>query len=402
MLSNKTCRILTAYLLPMIFLNGYLFCRAWTGVGEGWPDFVIFYTAARMTEQGKAADLYDWKSQTDVQQRFAAVPIQRRGSVLPYNHPPFELLLVAPFAIFSYFGAYIAWLAFNLSLLAVILLLLRKNLRSLAELRLYLIVLALFAYYPVVLALLQGQDSILMLFFYVMAFLALKRGADFRAGLWLSAVLCKFQLILPFIVPFLFVKRFRVFSGWLAGGALLTLAGLLITGWRAFVKYPAFAMGTEFYIPGGLPNLRSLVWSLSPRDWRLLCLVLLSTAILGVMSYTWNRAAGIEAATESAFALSLIGTVLLSYHLYAYDLSVVILPVVIAIDASWSRPRSRSVYLTILICIGILFCSPLFILLSIRMRQMQIFAIVLLAFFIALMKTALGQAKNTSTTSLEA
>ena len=108
-----------------------------------------------------------------------------------------------PLAGLRYVTAYLVWAAFNIALILGFWTLLRPRLPSLHNLLPGLPLLTMFAFFPVTMALLQGQDSILLLFLYGLAFSALSTGRAFVAGVCLALALFKFQLVLPFVVVLL-------------------------------------------------------------------------------------------------------------------------------------------------------------------------------------------------------
>lgn len=67
----------------------------------GNSDFIIYYTAGRMTSAGEVHSLYDLKAQERYQReilREIKSPIIFQDGLLPYNHPPFEVLWFRPLA----------------------------------------------------------------------------------------------------------------------------------------------------------------------------------------------------------------------------------------------------------------------------------------------------------------
>jgi hypothetical protein len=138
MLSKPIQRELAFYFSAMIVLHGYVLWQARRSVPAGLPDFSIFYTAGRILRAGHGARLYDDTLQESLQRSFSPLAMERRGSILPYNHPPFEALLFVPLARFSYLTAYAIWLGINLILLFSVPLLLRPRLRVLGKAPVYL------------------------------------------------------------------------------------------------------------------------------------------------------------------------------------------------------------------------------------------------------------------------
>src|SRR5437868_8830581 len=112
-------RLQTALLLALggtLLLHMWLFFTWRQEVVEGYPDFISFYTAGKMVLRGLGSRLYDPHVQ-EVVQAFAASRVQYRQGPLLYNHPPFEALIFAPYALFSYVKAYVLWALVNVFLL---------------------------------------------------------------------------------------------------------------------------------------------------------------------------------------------------------------------------------------------------------------------------------------------
>lgn len=397
MLKESTQRKLTLYLAPMLFFHVFLAWNARRGVRMGLADFTIFYTAGEILHQGRGAELYDNTLQETVQRSFSPIGLQKRGAILQYNHPPFEALLFVPFVRMTYLTAYVVWLGVNLGLTVALLLLLRKNFVILGSAPVYLWLLAGFGFFPLFKALLQGQDSILLLWCYSVGFLAFRRRNESRAGNWIGLGLFKFHLVLPFVLPLVLLRRQRFLTGFFSVGFVLVLLGFAAVGWRGWLSYPFYVWAGENNLSyvwnsslGETSNLKSLIASLCPAgEPRLtLFLVLLFSAILlAGVTYAWRRALLATAVyTELVFALGLVATVLLSYHIFVHDLSLLFLAALIVLEVLLSSRVMRSWARTVVYgCIGILFCTPIYVALSLRYRLMQVMAGVILIFFVVLL-----------------
>jgi hypothetical protein len=92
-------------------------------------------------------------------------------------------------------------------------------------------------------ALIQGQDSILLLFLYCLVFLGLRRNAEFSGGSWLGLGVFKYHLVVPFVVPLL--RRKKLTAGFMVVVVLLGLISLAVTGWQGLLSYPRYVWGTE-------------------------------------------------------------------------------------------------------------------------------------------------------------
>jgi len=397
MLKESTQRKLTLYLAPMLLFHVLLAWYARIGVRIGLADFTIFYTASEILHQGRGAELYNNGVQETVQRSFSPIGLRRRGSILPYNHPPFETLLFVPFARLKYLTAYLVWLAVNLGLTVALMLLLRKNFVVLGSAPLYLWLLAGFGFFPLFKALLQGQDSILLLWCYSMAFLAFRRRNEWRAGSWIGLGLFKFHLVLPFVFPLVLLRRQKFLAGFLSVGLVLTLLGLAAVGWRGWLSYPPYVWAGEndlSYVwnssAGDTSNLRGLIATLCPASeprLTLLLVLLFSAILLAAITYAWRWALLTTAVySDLIFALGLVATVLLSYHIFAHDLTLLFLAALIVLEVLLSSRMISSWARTVLCgCLAILFCTPIYVLITLRYRMMQVMTVVILIFFVVLL-----------------
>jgi hypothetical protein len=391
MLSPRTRIRAILYFVGMLALNGFLLAHSVAGIRMALPDFTVFYTAGRIVHQGEGARLYDNQVQEAVQRSFSAAGIAQRGSLLPYNHPPFEALFFTPLARISYLRAYCCWFAVNFFLLAGVPLVLRPHFAVLGREPVVLWLLAAFAFFPNFLAVLSGQDSIFILFCYAMAFAAWGRRTEFRAGGWLALGLVKFQLALAFVLPLLRLKRRRLIAGFALMAVILLFLGWLAVGGSGWRAYPGYVLANEsspHYVwtmsVDNTVNLRGLIWSLLPgmdSRFKAALLALLSGLILAATVYAW-RAPLPSTDEQRAFAIGLIAAVLVSYHLYAHDLSLMFLACLIILEKTLANPP-RAVWARKLIyaCLAMLALNPLYLVLTLRYQQLQWMALILLVLF---------------------
>jgi hypothetical protein len=398
MLKESTQKKLTLYLALMLFFHVFLAWNVRHSVQVGLADFTIFYTAGEILHQRRGAELYDNTLQETVQRSFSPIGLRKRGSILPYNHPPFEAPLFVPFVRMTYLTAYVVWLGANIGLTVGLLLFLRKNFVVLGSAPVYLWLLAGFGFFPWFKALLQGQDSILLLWCYSVGFLAFRRRNELHTGSWIGLGLFKFHLVLPFVFPLVLLRRQRFLTGFFSVSFVLVLLGFAAVGWRGCLSYPSYVWAGEnnlSYVWNSslgrdTSNLRGLIATLCPANEPRLTafLVLLFSAILlASVTYAWRRALLANAVyTELVFALGLVATVLLSYHIFVHDLSLLFLAALIVLEVLLSSRVMRSWARTVLYgCIGILFCTPIYLALSLRYKLMQVIAGVILIFFVVLL-----------------
>lgn len=185
---------------------------------------------------------------------------------------PIIILLSKPYYLFprhSDLAAYVTWLVVNLALLCLIPLLLRRRLVRLGKAVLNLWLLACLALFPIFVALIQGQDSILLLFLYCLACADLERGSELAAGTWLASGLYKYHLVLPFVLPLW--RRKKLMAGFLSVAVILGFISLAVTGWQGLLGYPRYVWGTEHDLKyvlnsphGNTANLRGLIAAVVP------------------------------------------------------------------------------------------------------------------------------------------
>ena len=373
--------------------------RSWRSIPLGLPDFSIFYTASKILSAGKGNELYNDDLQEAVQRGFSPLAIERRGTILPFNHPPFEAILFLPLSHFSYLTAYLIWAGINLTLLLWLIRLLRRNFAVIGQVPPWLWCLAALAFFPIFIALIQGQDSILLLFCFSLAFLSMRREAEFSAGAWAGLGLFKFNLALPLAIPLFLAGRKKFARGFAVTAAALFALSLLVTGWRGVLDYPAYVWASEtnskyvWNMPhGNIANLRGMVDALL-RNYHLernILIAVSSVSLLAAVIYGWRKLwPGSASFPSLMFALGLVAAVLLSYHIYVHDLSVVFLAVAIVIEFLQKRsPIPGWMRNSLYACIGILFCSPFYLILTLHWQQLELMGWVLLALVLLLLRLA--------------
>src|SRR5216684_6233378 len=144
---------------------------------RGHADFRQLYAAGYMVRTGHAGQLYD----TRAQQEFQDALVGNDERALPFIRPAYQALLFVPFSLLPYRTAYLGFLAVNLVLLAMTFWILRPNMRNLSRVWQGLPVFVFLVFYPVALAHMQGQDSILLLLLLAAALVALEQGQERRA-----------------------------------------------------------------------------------------------------------------------------------------------------------------------------------------------------------------------------
>jgi hypothetical protein len=319
-------------------------------------------------------------------QRSFAPEVKHRENALPFNHPPFEALLFVPLADLPYFTAYLVWAVFNIALIVGFWILLRPRLPSLNNLLPGLPLLAVFAFFPVIVALLQGQDSILLLFLYGLAFSALATGRSFVAGVCLALALFKFQLVLPFVFVLLVRRQWKAVAGFSFTACVLLVVSAAVVGWNGVRAYPGFVLrlnrspAQAGIDPRDMPNLRGLVsGSLHLAGMpAMLLIIVLSIALVALVVRWWRVQPGQK--FELGLSLCLAVTTIVSYHLFVHDLSVLLLPILLLAEILLAGQIAGPARRLLVASIATLFLTPLYAVLQFWLREMNLMVFVVAMF----------------------
>ncbi|MGA7929064.1 MAG: glycosyltransferase family 87 protein [Candidatus Sulfotelmatobacter sp.] len=365
------------YLTGMVMIHAIVFWSVRDLVWKGYSDFTIYYCAGTMVRQGLGHRLYDNMTQFKVQREFAP-EVAIRLDALPYNHPPFEAVLFAPFTYVSYPFALGLWALVNLAMLISLPFMLQPELHHLQNYPWPFWVLASLGFFPIFFALLQGQDAILLLFLYTLAFLCLKRNRDLFAGGWLALGLFKPHLILPFIFLLLVQGRKKILYGFLPIAAVLALVSIAIVGGEGMLLYPRYVVHLEdtmargAIMPSDMPNLRGILYVLLHGDSYVGAVALVSSSVAVLLFAVWRCRAG-TSLFDLKVSLSAVATVLVSYHALGYDLSMIMLPILLLANELLGKDKVRGLsdFLTIA-AIAALFFSPLQFVLLMRSNRLAV------------------------------
>jgi Glycosyltransferase family 87 len=326
-------------------------------------DFADFYIGARIVHDGRGHELYD----LPVQKQYLARYSGREG--IYFNHPPFEAWIYLPFAMLPLAWAYTLWCVFQAILLIVLARLLERRVLRRWSWRVLVPIFLLFV--PVLLDFLQGQDALLLLFLFTLAFVALEERREFAGGCLAGCGLFKFHLLLPALLPVFFVKSRKLAWGFVSAAVGLLLVSLWVSGWGVVAAYPRFLR-----LLGSLPlagiheaqkaNLRGLFGVIMPgaQNAAVILTLLGSVLILGLALRSVSLASRNSSCARLAFANAMFAAVLISYHLSPHDLTILLLPMILLVDHLLnSRDIPRSTRFLLLLTLGLVFLPPLHLLL---------------------------------------
>ena len=319
------------------------------------PDFYSFYSGAKLFVTRGGSAVYDLALQRGIQVQVTSQPPDR-FIVLPYFHPPFYTLLIAPLGYLSYRQAYIAMGMFNVMLAAaLIVLLIRSSLRIHG--RAAVVAAALIAgFFPLFVTILQGQSDLVVLVPLAAAYVAWARGRLGWAGIFTALALSKPQLLLLLPVLFLARRAWRALAGFaavlLALGAV-SVAGLGLAPVLGYLKaLGAWAIGGSLPTNGQLAYTDPAVYSLKnilqalPGGTTSALVLLLLLLALAALSLSWR-----PDQPRLDFALAVAASLVLSPHQNVHDLALLVIPGIALADLALAGelrwPRAAAAVLVV-------------------------------------------------------
>jgi len=301
-------------------------------------DFSLTYVGARIVHQGLGAKLYDITLQKQILNSLFAHP-----NPLLFEHPPFEALLLSPLAALPFRTAYLIWGLFNAAVWLALMWLLRPYLSAPREDLGYLSLWLLFA--PLMVALYQGQPSLLLLAIYSITFTNLKHSNEFTAGICLGLGLFRFQFVLPFAFIFLIQKKWRFMGGFTLSAVLLCLLSLVAVGWSGVVSYVRFlwTIGNNpqnlSYGSGvDMPTIHGFVYAMLGKSightGLMVIVALFSLLLLVAVAVRWQSLGDDSSQCGSAFnlmfAAAIAASLLAGSHMFTHDFSPLMLAMFLA------------------------------------------------------------------------
>jgi hypothetical protein len=297
-------------------------------------DFRMYYGAAQMMREGHATRLYDSAADTEVQNRTVAPD----GEIHLFTHPAYELWMLLPLAYFSFHSSYLILVGVNVVLVWSIYRRILPQLGAFQEMRPWLPFAVFFAFFPIPLAIAQGQDSIVFVLLVVTAFARIRAHDLFSAGVLVGLASFRFQYTLGILALFLVWKAWKFAAGYLASAFACFLLSVAASGWRAQLDYlHLLRLISNAAIP--MVNLRGLITALggSPR-----LILAASLVVITIVTLIGRRISN-----RCQFLLAIVATCVTSYHTFGYDLCILILPLAIMMNYALDRQNHR--LLTVLV-----------------------------------------------------
>ncbi len=299
----------------------------------GQNDFAPFYVGTKLVGSG---DLY----KAEPYYAFLMERFEGTNDSLRYTRLPHHAVLFWPLGLLSYETSYAVWVGLRVAAIVGFLLLWRMPSR-------WDTVMFTALSFPLFTALFNGQDVPFLLLWIALAVHWHGKKKPFAAGLILALCAAKFHLFILLPVLFIGQRRWRMFSGFAAGGAFLTLVSFLAAGVRWPIEYIAtLTDGRVHPSPHKMPNLHGLF---SGLDFGLGLELVFGAAVVAGAWYVVRHAS-----FHYGLAAALCGSLLLSYHAYLADCAL-LLPAVLMV-CSLTSNRNLRVLGAVLLTPGFYLC----------------------------------------------
>lgn len=310
-------------------------------------DFLAYYTAGTMILHGHGASLYSFAAVGHAEARIT-YPLTMPGGVSPFIYPPWFAVVMTPLALLPYAVAYAIWFSGN-ALFAGFSLVLLGRYAGLHGAAAVLSSMLGLSFLPVFAAFGQGQVSLLLLALLVCILWALRSGHDVVAGVALALLLIKPQYALP-VAGVLLLRRH-----WSLCGIFAICTALLVV-----LPMPFLGTGIEGAYVKGLIHLSRLHGNAgymapppanySLQGWLSLLVpsysALARYALIGAAFALTVWGALRDRDVQGPVALAVLFGLLASPHVLVYDVSLLILPLLLLLGRGYSwAPVAAIAYL---------------------------------------------------------
>lgn len=298
-------------------------------------DFRQLYTGGYMIRTGHASELYDY----DAQMRFQHLlfPEASKTSILLITHPPFEELLFALLSRYPYRVAFSIFSLLNLIAVTFAVWLLNFRLDTIRSRWRWSAVLLAVPFFPFSRALLQGQDSLLLLALLSLILVLIESNRTVWAGVVLGVAVFRFEIAVPIVLLFLLWRRCRLVCGFMLSAAMAGLVSLRVIGLDGVRMYINYMLSLSLRLdstasiakyadtPWEMMNLRGMIsalfWKHLPHTTVQIFIAISSLLVIYISSRM-----------KCNLPTAIVAASLVSYHFVAHDASIWIIPIFFALN----------------------------------------------------------------------
>jgi hypothetical protein len=302
-------------------------------------DLRQLYAGAYIMRTGNAHSLYDFALQKKTED--IVVSAEPDEYELPFVSPAYYAFWLAPLSKLPYKTAYFALVALDLALLASCAWLLKPWTVNLRAIYPWLPLAMLAGFPPVGTTFIMGQNSVWLTFLLIAAFVLLDRDRNVAAGSLVALSLFKFQIAIPIAIVFLLCRRWRFSLG--VSAAVLAIFSVWLTGIQQAKHYvlSILALSTVLSRTGIAQPV--VLWNVMANVTAVLIKIFRTptatfwvlTASLGasVGLFVFSVRRGYRKSDADLLLMAIPCAVLVSYHTYPHDLSVLLLPMLVLLDS---------------------------------------------------------------------
>lgn len=306
-LARPALQLLAACIIGGAWL-GLVFWQVVHGVRPA--DYANFYCGGYIFRTEGTPAVYDFPT---MQKAYARI-FPRERIVLPFIRPPFYAAVLSGLTLMSPNVGLVVWVALNtLALFASFFVIAKAGGMEMSTVAWHAAI-----FFPAVYSFFNRQDVAIVLLLASTGFLLAVRGQPFLAGLVFSLCAIKFHLFLLLPLGFLIQKNWRALKGTLAGGGALLLISTALMEPRSMADYFHMLLFRTAANIDVNPQRVTVLWNLPGGDLILVPVVVLAIACVILVA--------LRQPAPQAIAAALLGSLLLSPHIYVSDFLLALLP----------------------------------------------------------------------------
>lgn len=297
-------------------------------------DWGLFYGQASALARGDIAAMYDVDRLGAYVQRLAVFTTTPDVALVewPAPYPPLLATLMLPLTSVWPPAAFGIWTVASLAAAGH---LVWRCSQLLPRARRVLLIVILLTALPVMQTLVLGQPVLLLASATAESLLALRLGADLRAGAWLGVLAFKPQYALLLGAFLIWKRRWRAVGGAVAVGLAILGASLLAVGWEGLLGYQrtlsSMSDFRDVYANGAeMVNWRALILNARPsigNESGVALFALFSAGTLAALVFAargaWRPA---TPALDLQLAAVMVATILVSYHSHMHGMVLLAVP----------------------------------------------------------------------------
>ncbi len=332
-------------------------------------DFLQEWVGGKIVLSADRPRLYDLEFVKAFQHDDSEIGFQWPAeSFFPMVYPPFHYYLVSPLSNLSYRTAVFLWAVFSALALSVTGLLAHRFYAPCRKVfSVWFVALAIFA--PWLICLNMGQKSVLLLLLFTSTFLLQHQRRPFWAGLVFGLVAIKPQLGLVIGLAMVFKRQWWFVLGSACSVGVLVGISFLIEPslWADFIQVVS-GMGDYVQTSGYQLAESHSLWGATELSLSFLpptaVKVVAAIGSLVVVAFVGASLRGklVPALPDYAiqFSVMVLATILISPHFYTYDLTLLLLPLLLIFSNLGFKPEERAMKWAVVLSLALFAFAGLF------------------------------------------